>query len=111
MEGRAKCDPVLSVPFPLFQPPHLTLSVGVEGESKVSKDDASDDGAEAPGVNPDPEPGPTEETLIAAAHKEVRRLWQAVLCLPRHDRQRGRKTARQRDRVAEKGGGGAKERE
>ena len=129
MEGRAKCESALFVPLPCFIL-SVSRSVCVQGESKVSEDDASDDGAEAPGVNPgvcvcardvtrarvcvcvclclsltfclcvrvcacalaracvsDPEPGPTEETLVAAAHKEVRRLLQAALCHTQTDTQ------------------------
>jgi hypothetical protein len=40
-------------------------------QSTASEDDPDDAGAEAPGVNVDPDPGPTEETLVVAAHKEV----------------------------------------
>ena len=51
MEGRAKCESALFVPLPCFIL-FVSRSVCVQGESKVSEDDASDDGAEAPGVNP-----------------------------------------------------------
>ena len=50
--------------------------------SSAADEAADGSGAEAPGVNVDPDPGPTEETLIAAVHAEATKR-RAPLALPK----------------------------